>query len=191
MSPPITVSRHLLFGIVVVLSASLLCPAAFAQQDNQRQPTDGKPTDGWQVTHMAGIGGKLGEFAQRTRLTALVSDQRLVFMVWSNVSGSGGGSGSSDTQGGYRMYGFHKAPDGTQLIIEAETEDGVTGTVRVGDREFETPNINVVLAMRIRGQAKNAVYEYRQIQHNEVLDGPLSEGLLKLGQKPDVKAFFK
>ena len=177
-------------GLAAAAVPALLCADASAQQADEKQPADVDPAEAESLIHVAHIGGNLGELTQRTKLTALVNDKRLVFMVWSNMNGSGGGSGSSDAQGGYRLFGFHKSTDGTQLIIKAQT-DGVTGTAEVGGREFEMANGNIVLVRRIRGSGKDAVYGYRQIHHGDPLEGPVNKGLSKLSANAEIKAFFK
>jgi len=173
----------------------LLLAGGIVSAQPPEQLSDQLPIEDDQETYFStinsgGLGGDWGKLGRKTHVSYVTEDHRCLFVVWSNLSRSGGGT-SGVRLDSYTYTGFHKDTDGTQLTIRMKISEGSAGVATVAGREFKFDSGNILLVRRVRGKGKETVYEMRQISRDGKFETSPTEWLIELSQDREIAAFFR
>lgn len=107
------------------------------------------------------------------------------FVVWSDLTSSSGGGGGSSFGANYD--GEHLANDGRQITIQAETSDGVSGTLTIDTTTYDLGEGALFLVSTQAGEATVIQIDV------DTTDFPLErDELMKVAEEnPQIGEFFR
>jgi len=120
------------------------------------------------------IAGAVGN----TSYTLLAWDEGLRILIWTDLTGAWGSTGSGSTEDEvYREEGYAEAPDGQSFVYYLETRDGLTASFSIDDKPFDLEQGSLFLVVSSDGEI-----EVTQLDYDLSTLTPTNEGIEAFGQ---------